>query len=296
MKHNFFIIVLLFSITICNSQELNSKVSIDYSKISTTNPQIYKTLEKSLTDFVNKTVWTDKNYKPNEKINCSFFITINGADSNNFDATIQVQASRPVYNSTFSTSILNINDKDFNFQYTEFENFVYNPNSFDSNLVAVFVFYSQLIIGLDAETFMPDSGQTSLEAAQNISNLGNASSIKGWNQTSTTPNRFTLISDLMSSSFKGYKEAMYGYHFKGLDQMAKDLKTAKQEIKKAVETMVSVYNVRPSGYLLRIFIDAKSDEIVSIFSGGPSVEIDDLVANLNKISPVNYAKWSQIKL
>ena len=296
MKNNFLVFLFILLSQSGFSQELNCKVVVDYSKISTSNPQVYKTLEKTLTDFVNKTNWTEKNYKPNEKINCSLFISVTNLLDNQFEASIQVQSSRPIYNSIYASPVLNINDKDFNFQYTEFENLVYNPNSFDSNLTAVIAFYCQVIIGVDAETFLLDSGNTNFDTALNICNLGATSSNKGWSQNEKSQNRYFLINDLVSASFKPYREAMNCYHLKGLDLMQSDLKSAKEGVKSAVAIMKNVYTVRPNAFLLRIFTDAKSDEIISVFSGGPSVIVDDLVSNLNRISPTNGSKWAQIKL
>ncbi len=297
MRNYFYIILILLGFNqIVIGQELNCKVIVDYSKLSaTTNTQVFKTLEKSLNDFVNKTAWTEKSYKDNEKINCNFFISISGFDSNQFEASIQVESSRPTFNSSYSSPILNINDKDFNFQYTEFEGLTYSPNSFDSNLISVIAFYCNIIIGVDSETFALGSGDTYFENAQNITSLAASSSYKGWTQGDKTVNRYFLINDLMSNSFKPYKEAMNAYQYLGLDTMNSNLATSKTEVKKAILLMDKVFAVRPSAYLLRIFFDAKADEIVSIFSGGPSVPIADLVDTLNKISPTNATKWSNIK-
>lgn len=291
-----FIIIFLFALKSLHSQELNGKVIVDYSKVSTSNPQIFKTLENALNEFINKTVWSDKTFKQNEKIKCSFLISVNGYDNNNqFETSIQVQSSRPIYNSSYASPVLNINDKDFNFQYTEFENLIYSPNNFDSNLTAVFAFYCQIILGMDAETFSVGTGDVYFENAQNIANVGGTSGSKGWSQTEKTQNRYFLINDLISPSFKLFKDRMFDYHFKGLDTMTINSKNAKNEISKAIDGISKVFSTRPSAYLLRVFIDAKSDEIVSIFSEGSNVEVDDLVANLNKISPTNSAKWALIK-
>lgn len=290
------ILVLLFTLPSLFCQELNSKVIVDYSKVSTSNPQIFKTLEIALTDFINKTVWSDKTFKQNEKIKCSFLITINGYDNNNlFETSIQVQSSRPTYNSTYASPLLNLNDKDFNFQYTEFENLIYSPNNFDSNLTAVIAFYCQILLGVDAESFLVGSGDVYFENAQNIANLGATSGSKGWAQTEKTQNRYFLINDLISPTFKMFKDGLFHYHFKGLDTMAVNVKSAKSEIAAAIDEISKVFITRPSAYLLRVFIDAKSDEIVSIFSDGPNIDINNLVANLNRISPTNSAKWALIK-
>ena len=290
------ILCLFFTLPSLFCQELNAKVIVDYSKVSTSNPQIFKTLENALNEFVNKTVWSDKTFKQNEKIKCSFLITVNGYDNNNlFETSIQVQSSRPTYNSTYASPVLNLNDKDFNFQYTEFENLIYSPNNFDSNLTAVLAFYSQIILGIDAESFLVGSGDVYFENAQNIANLGATSGSKGWAQTEKTQNRYFLINDLISPSFKMFKDGLFHYHFKGLDTMSANIKNAKTEIAIAIDEISKVFITRPSAYLLRIFIDAKSDEIVSIFSDGPNVDINNLVTNLNRISPTNSAKWALIK-
>ena len=289
------ILVFLFLFANVQSQELNCKVIVNYDKITNVNTQIFKNLETSLNDFVNKTVWTEKTFKENEKVSCTYFITVNSFENNNFEASIQVQSSRPIYNSSFSSPLLNINDKDFSFQYVEFQNLFYNPNSYDSNLVSVIAFYSYMILGFDAESFALDSGTPYFQSAQEILSIAAPSGGKGWSQTEKTQNRYYLVNDVMSTTFRPLREALFQYHFNGLDNMHKDLKTSKEEIVKAMNTLSAVHSVRPNAYLTRIFFDAKSDEIVSIFSGGPSVTIDGLVDKLSKISPINSSKWLNIK-
>ncbi len=293
----YFSLVVFLTFFVSQSQELNCKVVVDYSKLAATNSQVFKNLQISLNDFVNKTAWTDKKFEQNEKIDCSMFITLNGYDNNQFDATIQVQSSRTVFNSTYSSPILNINDKDFSFRYIEFEALNYNPNSFDSNLMSVIAFYANIIIGIDAESFSVEGGNQYFEAAQNIVNQAAQGGYKGWNQSDGgNQNRYFLISDLVSSTYKPYKDAMLEYHFNGLDGMATDLKTSKENIITSINTLSQLNSVRPNSYLSRLFFDAKADEIVSIFSGGPSVDIKNLVDNLNRISINNTSKWSKIKL
>jgi hypothetical protein len=294
MRKTIVLFLLVFS-NFVNSQELNCTVVVNYDKITNANVQIFKTLRTSLNDFINRNSWGEKTYKQNEKINCSMFITINSFENSQYGASIQVQSSRPVYNSTYSSPILNINDKDFSFTYVEFENLAYNPNSFDSNLMAVIAFYCNLIIGTDAESFQIDGGLPYFQTAQDIVNLAATSGYAGWTQNDKNQNRFSLINDILAPTFSIYRETLTKYHLDGLDKMADDVKTAKTAIKNAVVAFTNLYNVRPNSYLTRTFFDAKSDELVSIFSGGPSIPIDDLVSGLSKMSPTNAAKWSQIK-
>lgn len=291
--------ILLFSLltfTFAQSQELNCTVKVNSDKVASTNNQIFKNLERSLNDFMNKTVWTDKNYKQNERILCSAFITISSSVDNLFEATLQIQSSRTIFNSSYSSPILNINDKDFNFSYIEFENITYNPNSYDSNLVSVLAYYAYMIIGADAETFSPGSGTPYFVTAQEIVNLALPGAAKGWSQTEKKQNRYYLVNDMLSPTYQPYRDAMFSYHFLGLDEMTTDLVSSKETIKNSINTLAELNNNRPNAYLTRVFFDAKADEIVSIFSGGPKVELTDLLDKLNRISPTNSTKWSQIKL
>jgi hypothetical protein len=253
-------------------------------------------LENAINEFVNKTDWTGDVYKQNERINCSMVINVNSYDSNQFSATIQVQSSRPIFNSTYSSPIFNFNDKDFGFRYIEFENLIFNPNSFDSNLVSVLAFYSYMIIGFDADSYSLKGGNEWYQIAQEITNVSQQSGYKGWSQTDGNQNRYFLISDILSTTFEPFRTAIYQFHREGLDTMSKDLKTSKESIVSTIQLMSKLYSVRPNAFLIRVFFDAKADEIVSIFSGGPSIPISDLVDTLNKVSPINSSKWATIKL
>lgn len=291
--------ILLFAFLcihfVATAQELDCKVVVDYSKITNANTQIFKNLEVALNDFVNKTNWTDRKFQQNEKISCAMIIVLNEYNSNNFSASIQVQSSRPVYNSSYVSPVLNINDKDFNFKYIEFENINYNPNSFDSNLVSTLAFYANLIIGMDAETFVANSGTDYFNIAQNIVSVAAQSGYKGWSQSDGNQNRFFIINDILSPTFRPFRQTMTDYHT-SLDGMTKDVKNAKLSVEKSIQDLGSIYSLRPNALVTRLFFDAKSDEIISIFSGGPAIPISELVNTLNKISPLNSAKWSQIKM
>ncbi len=290
----FGLLLMLFSFSV-SAQELNCTVKINYSMVTDANPQVFRTLESSLTDFMNNTRFTSKDFKRNERIDCAFVINVTGYESNNFSATLQVQSSRPVYNSTYDSPIFNFNDKDFNFRYNEFENLVYNPNTFDSNLVSVVAFYANMIIGFDADSFQVEGGTPYYEIAQSIASAAQQSGYKGWSQQDGNQNRFFLINDILSNTFSDFRQALYDYHYVALDKMAENPKEGKEKVIAAINTLAKVNRARPNAFLTRVFFDAKSDEVVSIFSGGPMVSITGLVDTLNKISPMNSAKWSNIK-
>jgi hypothetical protein len=282
--------LLLFPFVLIQAQQLNCTVTVNAQRLSNSNQQVFKTLETSLSEFVNKTDWNNKVYTANEKINCSMYITILSNSADQFTATIQVQSSRPIYNSSYASPVLNFNDKDFSFKYTEFESLNFNANVFESNLVSVISFYTYIILGMDDDTFVQESGNPNFEIAQNIANVAQQGGYKGWSQIDGNQNRYFLINDMLSPTFAEVRRTMFEYHT-GLDTMTKDVKSSKEKIKSSILNFGKLNASKPNAFLTRMFFDAKSDEIVSIFSGGPSIQIADLVENLNKVSPVNSSKW-----
>jgi hypothetical protein len=289
-----FIIFLLLSVGFTQAQQLNCTVTVNSETLGNANLQVFKTLETSLNEFINKTDWNGQIMKQSEKINCSMYITILSNNADQFTATLQVQSSRPIYNSSYSSPVLNYNDKDFSFRYTEFENLLFNPTVFESNLVSVISFYSYVILGMDQDTFLLESGSPNFEIAQNITDVAQQSSYKGWSQIDGNQNRYFLISDMLSGSFSAVRKTAFDYH-SGLDLMAKDLKSAKERIKISLIDLAKLNSSKPNAFLTRIFFDAKSDEILSVFSGGPSITVSDLINSLNRTSPLNASKWEMIK-
>lgn len=294
-KFLFFATLLLFTST-TQAQELNCSVKVNAQTLANSNQPIFKTLETSLTDFVNKTKWTTRKFKKGERIDCTILINVTSYGADQFAATLQVSSSRTAFGSNYASPVLNINDKDFNFRYTEFEMLVFNPNSFDSNLVAVIAYYAYVIIGFDADTFELNSGRPFYQQAQEIVNLAQQSTFRGWSQNDGgNQNRFFLVNDLMSGTFDPFREVLYNYHIKGIDLMSENVAKGKEGIKTALLDLNKVHAVRPNAFLTRVFFDAKSDEILSLFSSGPQVKIADLVDNLNRVSPLNASKWATIK-
>ena len=293
--HKLFIFLLIMIGGFSNSQELKCTVKVNGEKLPPANQKPLKTLETSLNEFVNNTIWTTTNYKQNEKINCSISINIDSFETDFYSGSIQVQSSRTAYNSTYATPIFNFNDKDCSFKYLEFETFNYNPASFDTNLISLISFYANMIIGLDQDSFANLGGSKTLEMAQNIANNAQASGSKGWTQNDGTNSRYFLINDLLSDSFTAYRTAMFGYNLQGIDIMEKNPRIAKEKIMESLKGLKKINDFRPNSFIMRVFFDTKGDEIVAIFSGGPKVQIADLIDDLNKFSPLSNEKWNGIK-
>ena len=295
MFKNLFLVSIFLASIFSYAQELNCTVSINADQTGQPNNQIFRTLETQLTEFVNTTEWTDKNYKNQERIDCNMSIIISAFESNLFTATIQIQASRPVYGSSYTSPIYNYNDKQFNFSYVEFQPLIFNVNNFDSNLISTIAFHAYTILGLDADTFELNGGEPYFSIAKQIVNTAATGGSKGWKSTDGKQSKYSINDALLSQVYKEFHSAMYEYHRNGLDLMSKSPKIAKANIASAINILKGINDRRPNSYLLRTFFDAKSDEIQSIFSDGPAIDITTLINNLNRMAPTKRSNWAEIR-
>lgn len=295
MSRVFVLLFLVMFTTAAVGQELNCQVVVSAEKTGQANASVFRTLQNSLTEFVNQTRWTNKDFLPHERINCSMFINITSYDGNSFAGTIQVQSSRPVYGSTMVSPVFNFNDEQLAFDYTEYQPFSYSPNQFDSNLVSTVSFYVYTILGLDANTFSEQGGTSYFQTANQIVGTAQQSSHPGWKATDGNRSRYQLNADLLSNTYSGYRNALYNYHRNGLDVMHMSPAEGKKAIATAIVNLNRMNSRRPNSLLLRTFFDAKADEVAQIFSGGPSVDIKDVVDALNTMAPNHSEKWGNIR-
>ena len=294
MRSFLILFVFFFSLTI-QSQELNCQVVINYEQIRGSNRQVFETLEQSISEFVNQKKWTNKTIKPQERINCAMNIIITKRDNNTFEGSIQVQSTRPIYGTSFESPVLNIRDNDFNFKYNEFDQLIYNPTTFDSNLISMITFYVYVILGVDADTFALNGGEAYLRQAENAMLQAQQSGLAAWSNLVGVQNRFQLIDNLLSPNLKQYRSTVYNYHRKGLDEMTNNEREGKQNIENAIISLERLFNRVIGNPLLRLFFDAKSDEIVNLYSEGPNTRSKQrLLVLLQKISPNNSSKWRKI--
>ncbi len=292
-----FLFILVFSIiSQLNGQELNCLVIVDADQAQNSNTQVYNTLQNSISEYMNNTRWTSDSYKPQEKINCAITLFVTKqVSSNEFEVNIQVQASRPVFNSTYQTPIFNYRDERLTIIYNEYEPLTYNETNFESNLISLLTFYAYTILGIDADTFSPSGGEKFHKKAENVVNQAQQGGYSGWNRIDGSNTRYQLNENILSPAYKAYRELLYAYHLKGLDMMSDDKKEAKKNIETALMKLQNIYNRRANAFLLRVFMDAKSDEIVDIFSDGPRTNTINLKEILLKVYPTLNAKWEKIK-
>ena len=293
-KFLFFFVFLFVSFSV-TSQELNALVNVNYNQVQGSNTQVFKTLQTALTEFVNQTKWTNKTVQPEERIDCAFTIIITSRNNNNFTATLQVQSTRPVFNSTYATPILNIKDNEFNFRYNEFDPLIYNRNAFDSNLISTIVFYVHVILGVDADTFAPFGGENQLKEAQNVMLQAQQSGLASWQNVVGKQNRFLLIDNLMSPKLKVFRNILYNYHRKGFDNLVTAKASSQQSIEDSVIALEGIFNKTVGNYLIRLFFDAKADEIVNLYSEETQTRNKQrLIQTVRRISPNNNSKWRNI--
>ncbi len=277
------------------AQEFNAQVVVNSEQVNQTNQQIFQTLERSLNDFVNKSRWTQIQAPPEERINVRFFFTITSYEADFFQGNLQVQSSRPVFNTSYDSPVFNFKDPNVTFRYQEFQPLVYNQNAFDSNLVAIMSYYLYIILGLDADTYAPNGGDAFYEQARRILTQAQGSGFTGWNPDPSNRSRFELVDNLLSNTFKEYRTVMYNYHRKGLDIMADNNSTGKQIVYGSIRLLENQVKRRPNSFLVQVFFDAKAEEIVQIFSGGPQVDLAGLKATLQRVAPFYSSSWKKIK-
>ena len=287
-----FACVFSFQVT---SQELNAQVIVNSDLVNQTNQQIFKTLERTLKEFINTQVWTEQVFLNQEKITCSFVFNLSAYSNDQFEATLQVQSERPVYQTNYDSPVLNFLDKDITFSYQEFQPLFFNESSFESNLISLISFYAYVIIGLDADTFLQNGGNRYFEKARQVVNLAQSSVRKGWKPGDGLRNRFWLIDSLRSNTFKEYRQTMYNYHRSGLDQMTNDPIAGKKALMLSIQDLEPLFQRRPNAFLLQLFFDAKVEEIVNLFQEGPKIDFKKTEDVLKKIAPFFGSRWKQIK-
>ncbi len=253
--------------------ELNARITVNSDKIQGSDKQLFTTLQTALTEFVNNRRWTDATFAINERIDCSMTIIVNEQTDNSFKAEIQVQARRPVYNSSYTTTLLNYRDTELDFEYVQFEPLEYTENTLNSNLIATVAYYVYIILGLDFDSFSPLGGKAYFDQAQQIVNIAQSQGTwNGWRAFEKDDNRHGLITALTDNTSEIFRNLWYTYHRKGLDEMAGNPDRGRMTIIEALPALKEVKSARPTSVVLRLFSDAKLDEIVSIYSKATTQE------------------------
>lgn len=296
-RNTIFFILCLFTFASLSAQELNCQITVVSQQIQGTQEKlIFDQLQKTLSEFVNNNKWTKDNFEPIEKIDCSMLINITQKnDVGDYNATIQVQARRPVYKSTYFSPTLNIMDENFHILYQQFTQLQFNLNNFETNLTAVIAYYVNIILALDYDSFSLYGGTEFWNRAQLIASNAQSFGEKGWSPSETgQKNRYWYVDNQLQPSFQGIREFMYKYHRLGLDIMYEKPEEGRANILKALELLVKVYQARPASFNMQVLMNTKRDEIIKIFKEATAEEKQKVLEILSTIDPANTSKYQSI--
>lgn len=281
------------------AQELNVRITINHSQIQGTDNAVFDELTQTLTQFVNDRQWTNLQFQKNERINCSFNITVTKYDksSNLFTCKALIQASRTAYNSSYTTTIFSNQDNDFNFEYAQFDQLQFNEEQVDNQLTALFAYYAYLIIGFNLDTYAPMGGEDVLQRCMNLANNSQNLNYTGWKAFDNDRNRFAIINDYLDGAMKPFRQLQYDYYRTGMDEMAANAERGRINISTALEKdLKKCHEDRPLSRLPMLWTDYKRDELANIYKGkGTQKEKETVYDILFTINASQNNAWQKIK-
>ena len=278
------------------AQELEAKVVVNHSKIQGTNTSVFTTLQEAMTEFINTRKWTNAQYTQRERIACSFNLIVNEYnDEGRFGCSLMVQANRPVYNASYNTTVFNFNDNAVDFNYIEHDKLEFSDEIIDNNLTAVLAYYAYLIIGLDMDTFAPKGGTEILQKAENVVNNAQMIGEDGWKAFGDSKNRHALVNDYMNGALEPYRQLIYDYHRKGLDEMAQNAERGRSNITIALALLEKAKQDKPMSVRPQLFTEIKRDELLNIYSKGTTKEKEEVIRILSLVNPSLTGDWEKIK-
>lgn len=277
------------------AQELQCRVEVNTSSIEGTNKSVFTTLQESMTEYLNETKWTDMIISPTEKIECSFFLTVKEYADDRIKGDLQVQLVRPVFNSTYTTTLLNFKDTKIEFDYREGEPLIFNEGSWDTNLTGILNFYAYLFLALDCDSFSPKGGQPYFDKMATVVQLAQSSGEVGWRAFEDTKNRSGVLSSFTDSNTGMIRDLVYQYHRKGLDEMATSPDKGRAAVTASLQSISDIYKNAPMSVALSMFRDAKLDELVNIYSKAPQAEREQVYELLKDIYPTDSERLEKIR-
>ena len=295
--YKFFVIPLLL---LCldysaKAQELNCNVIVNAERIETTDRQIFQDMQNAFSQFLNNRQWTDDEFGNEERINCNLIITIEEMPNiGTFRAAVQIQSSRPVYGTGYESLMLNFADRDWVFDYNQSQPLDFNENNFSSNITSMLAYYAYIILGIDYDSFEKLGGTDFFERANNQVQLAQESNSPGWKQFDSNRNRYWLAENYLNPIFNPVREGLYSYHRLALDNFLNDKEAGRKEILEFLKSLQKANSSRPNSILTISLLDAKADEIISIFSEGEMQVRRQAFEILRTIDPTQSEKFGKI--
>ncbi len=292
------LILLITSVLSVDAQELRCNVQVITNQIQGTNKQKFTTLQRAIYEFMNGRSWTDHVFNSQERIEANIMINLTDEiSSDEFRGTIQIQSRRPVFNSSYNTVLFNYMDNNLHFRYTEHETLEFSENQHLSNLTSILAFYAYIIIGLDYDSFSINGGTEFFQKAEAIVTNAQNASERGWKSFEGNRNRYWLVSNLRDSKYAPVREFSYRYHRLGLDRMSERPAEARAEIAESLYLLQKIFREKPDPFmhLLQVVMDAKSDEMINVFSESNPDEARRVTALLREVDPANTPKYQRIQ-
>lgn len=295
MTRTILLLILLLQVATGMAQEFNVQVQVITPQIQGTDRRVYEALQKSLYEFVNDRKWSPYTVKPEERIEGSILITINDhPSSDEYRAKLNVILQRPVYKTSYNSSLFNYADNDFKFRYVEAQALDYSDNTYTSNLTSVIAYYLNIFLAMDADSFSSMGGTLFYQKAQDIVNAAQSSNEAGWKAFESQRNRYWMVENYLNPSYTKLRESLYKYHRLGLDVMADQIDQGRNSINETLENLRQVYRERPGLFILQLLLEAKRDEIINIYSKASPADQTKAVNILREIDPSNGNKYQQI--
>ncbi len=295
----FLLSLLLLTVASAEAQELQAKVTINRQQVQGTDASVFENLQQTLEQFMNERQWTALQFQENERIVVNFNITVSKYDAsqNRFTATALIQANRPVYNSAYTTTLYNNTDRNFNFDFAQFDQLNFNEESVDNQLTALFAYYAYLIIGLNLDSFSPMGGTDVLQRCMNLVNNCQDLGFPGWKSFEDSRNRFAIINDYLDEAMKPFRQLQYDYYRTGLDEMAQNVERGRTNVTTALENdLKKAHEDKPLSLLPQIWTDYKKDELANIYKGkGTQKEKESVYDILFSINASQNNSWEKIK-
>lgn len=301
MKRTLFTIAFLLSIVAVEAQELKANLNINYQQVQTTNKSVFESLERDLKQFINDTKWTDMTFKEDEKIDCNFALIVNSYNDGLMMCEMQISASRPVYGTSYTTTIFMFRDVNVNFHYQEFDRLELDRSSYDNNLTAIIAYYAYIIIGCDLDSYSLKGGSNMFTQAEQIVNTCQSKSdeneVAGWPafERKTTRNRYALVNNLLDMKFSELREYFYEYHRLALDNMTKNVDNARARIAEKIDMLRRLNRENPNATIVVSFLDAKNDELINLFKKGTADEKNKVYDTLTAVNPTLTSRYDEIK-
>lgn len=295
IKKTVALLAILLGVVGVYAQELNCTVEINTDKINGTDKAVFSTLQTAITEYMNNTQWGNAQFLVNEKIDCKLFFTIASVEGTKMTGDLQVQSSRPVYNASYTTTLINYKDTNIEFEYQENEPLVFNINAMESNLTAILNFYAYMILAIDFDSFAPNGGDFYYERAANVVQLAQSSGETGWKAFEDTKNRSAVLSAFTEKNTSAIRSLLYDYHRKGLDEMVLSPDKGRATITKTLNILKQIYDVAPMSVVLSMFKDAKLDELVNIYSKSNITERQTVYELLYPLYPTERERLNKIK-